>query len=134
MCVTWANGNGFIKGIGGGGLAQKNKISLLFYMLLPYVSSFQNGLNGLLTPNGWDFMDDNVKWYITKYIGFPILSKKYLIFTQMSRFLEIGCTNWPKNWYVPSLYGFWELVCRDFWLFNFWPKYGLSNLKFLHFC
>ena len=30
-------------------------------MLLAYVSSFQNGLNDLPIPNGWSFMDDNVR-------------------------------------------------------------------------
>ena len=105
-------------------------------MWFPYLSSFQNGLTCLSTPNGCHFMTRNVRGGFAKSakcIGNPILkkgTKKYPIFTRKIYLLPQFCFKWFKNGFVVSFWGNLSFECGDLRNFHFSPISGQSNLIF----
>ena len=104
-------------------------------MWFPYLSSFQNGLTCLSTPNGCHFMTWNVRGGFTKSakcIRNPILkesTKKYPIFTRKIYLLPQFCFKWSKNGFVVSFGGNLSFECGNLQNFQFLPISGQSKLK-----
>ena len=117
-------------------------------MFLPYISSFQNGLNHLLTPSGSVFMLNDAEGYtrdIAKCIGKSHIIKNGHFFPVPSIFWANGSSNWGQIWSVPSNNWYLGIYTGDFWNFhfrailgtfkiNFWPFLGIGpkNWPFKH--
>ena len=108
---------------------QKIFFLLFCYMLFPYVSSFQNVLNGLSRLSVWDFTDGNVRVCITGcreiYRKSPSFCRKGRQFLHaVAFFWLIGWSDWHQIWLGRRNY---QYLCFQRFLGSIWSCRGPNS-------